>query len=174
MSCLFCQERIGPSSSACLYAACHGSYQVCEYYAQMQTTSEDERTEAFFMSIVDQRLALCELFLKYDGIPCSRASAIIAWLPIHYAADCGYIEIIKLLDNGADINAQENDFGSTALHAAASVANGDIVAYLVNREADREVVDSHGVKPYRMDFLSCFAEKGNPLAVKQAYLSCDS
>lgn len=66
--------------------------------------------------------------------------------PIHWAADRGDLNIVKLLveDHSADINFQDST-GQTALHYAASCNHKDICKYLVNRSALVNIPDCDGV-----------------------------
>ena len=51
-----------------------------------------------------------------------------------------------LLDAGADVNGHEEGGGS-ALHAAAANGDGELVALLLERGADRDVVNGEGRRP---------------------------
>ncbi|KAK0168950.1 hypothetical protein PV327_002706 [Microctonus hyperodae] len=67
-------------------------------------------------------------------------------MPIHWAADRGYVEILKcLIENGADINAQDDD-GQTALHYAASCGHRDVVEYLLSVGV-KLLKDNEGLTP---------------------------
>jgi serine/threonine-protein phosphatase 6 regulatory ankyrin repeat subunit B len=51
--------------------------------------------------------------------------------PLHFAANCGSLEVVKLLvENGADISSSAND-GFTPLHMAASDGYSDVVEFIV-------------------------------------------
>jgi len=68
---------------------------------------------------------------------------------IHWAADRGSVDIIKLLiEQGANVNVTDND-GQTPLHYAVSCAHVDCIEYLLEVGADPCVKDSDG--------LDCFA-----------------
>jgi len=55
--------------------------------------------------------------------------------PLHKAAQFGYISIIQLLiENGADVNASNNE-GETALHYAMKNNNAELEEYLRNQGA---------------------------------------
>ena len=75
--------------------------------------------------------------------------------PLHRAAQNGNIEEVRrLLENGADVNAQANN-GSTPLHAAAEKGQREVVQLLLDRGADIEVRDMFGDRP-----LHTAAEEG--------------
>lgn len=160
-------------TNACCYAARHGSYEVCEYYLQLQAIAKADRTEAFCMTVRRKDLPMCEMFLKYDETACSRPDVNESF-PIHYAVEYNGVDMIKLLlDHGADINAQNAD-GSTALHLAC-ISNSDVATYLVQRGADCEIEDANGMKPYYMGCYSCFAERGYPpLVLEEEYYKNES
>lgn len=52
-----------------------------------------------------------------------------------------------------DINAQDAD-GKTPLHLASETGQADIVAYLVQQNANREVKDNDGRTPYFLAFMN--------------------
>lgn len=167
--CFFCPENCYDSFNACGYAAYNGSYHVCEYYLQQRMVSEKDRTEAFCLAVKDRQFAMCEMFFKYDDKVCLRYDDI-GYFPIHYAAEYGYVEMIKLLlDHGADINAQ-NDSEGTVLHIATSEGFSDVVTYLVRGGADCEKKHVCGTKPYEDGCFSCFAEMGYPLLPTQEHI----
>ena len=65
----------------------------------------------------------------------------------HLAAYMGDIEKLKkCLQDGIDINSQE-DFGCTALHAAANSDKKDIVEFLISKGANVDAKDALGVTP---------------------------
>ncbi|XP_076639379.1 acyl-CoA-binding domain-containing protein 6 [Colletes latitarsis] len=67
-------------------------------------------------------------------------------LPIHWAADRGYVKIIELLiKKGANVNSQDGD-GQTPLHYAASCGHLDVVKYLLSVGA-LSMDDNNGMKP---------------------------
>ena len=56
--------------------------------------------------------------------------------PLHLAAGKGYVECVrKLIERGAEKNAQSND-GKTALHRAAAAGDHEMVALLLDMGAD--------------------------------------
>uniref|UniRef100_A0A2P2I7B0 Acyl-CoA-binding domain-containing protein 6 n=1 Tax=Hirondellea gigas TaxID=1518452 RepID=A0A2P2I7B0_9CRUS len=60
---------------------------------------------------------------------------------LHWAADRGQCEVVKLLlVHGADINAQD-DVGQTALHYAASCGYANVITLLLHSGADATVTD---------------------------------
>ncbi|KAF3423546.1 hypothetical protein E2986_00039 [Frieseomelitta varia] len=67
-------------------------------------------------------------------------------LPIHWAADRGYLEIIKkLIEKGTDVNAQDED-GQTPLHYAVSCGHHHVVEYLISIGAEF-IEDNNGISP---------------------------
>lgn len=67
-------------------------------------------------------------------------------LPIHWAADRGYVMIITyLIEKGANVNSRDGD-GQTPLHYAASCGHEELVKYLLSIGA-LSVEDDNGMKP---------------------------
>ncbi|CAG9821836.1 unnamed protein product [Phaedon cochleariae] len=63
---------------------------------------------------------------------------------VHWATDCGDLNILKMLINsGADINSVDED-GQTALHYAASCGHADLVQFLVENGAEFKSLDNEG------------------------------
>tara|TARA_R110002051_G_scaffold63132_5_gene114970 strand:- start:95845 stop:97674 length:1830 start_codon:yes stop_codon:yes gene_type:complete len=68
-------------------------------------------------------------------------------LPLNWAAINGHMEIVQLLlDNGADINAQ-NGSGFTAIHHAVENKQKETVVLLIKAKADISIANNNGVKP---------------------------
>jgi DNA-directed RNA polymerase subunit F len=76
------------------------------------------------------------------------------------------VKVQQLVENGADVNAQDND-GKTALHYASSIVdNLEVVKYLVEKKADLNVQDNRGRTPLHyasevkdnLDVVKCLVE----------------
>ncbi|KAL8376138.1 hypothetical protein RB595_007312 [Gaeumannomyces hyphopodioides] len=77
------------------------------------------------------------------------------------ASSAGHIETVKiLLENGADVNAQDEEYGG-ALIAASSAGHGEIVKVLLEKGATVEAKDENGLTP-----LSIAARSGHEAVVK--------
>ncbi len=69
------------------------------------------------------------------------------YAPLHYAIDCGEVEIARMLiDAGADVDVQDED-GSTALHLAAMFGEIEIVQMLIDVGADKDIQNKRGNTP---------------------------
>lgn len=67
--------------------------------------------------------------------------------PLNWASFYGHSEIVKLLiDNGTNINAQNNS-GFTAIHHAVENNQKDIVIQLIKAKADISIANKNGKKP---------------------------
>jgi ankyrin repeat protein len=77
-------------------------------------------------------------------------------MPLHYAAaDAVKEEVVRLLDSGADPNAQD-DNGRSPLHFAAQSNSADIARALLAVGAMVDLKDSEGNTPlFRAVFSSC-------------------
>jgi len=68
-------------------------------------------------------------------------------LPIHWAADRGYLGILDhLIKSGANVNSRDQ-YGQTALHYVASCGHVDAVEYLLSIGAESNVADNDGATP---------------------------
>lgn len=64
---------------------------------------------------------------------------------IHWAVDCGSLEILKLLvSHGADVNLCDKD-GQTALHYASSCGYTDCLIFLLENGCKSDVLDNSGL-----------------------------
>ncbi|CAG9466323.1 unnamed protein product [Pedinophyceae sp. YPF-701] len=65
-------------------------------------------------------------------------------MPIHGAAETGNLEIVRyLVENGADVNALDND-DETALHEAAEDGHLEVVKYLIAVGVDPDIRNDDG------------------------------
>ncbi|VDO04728.1 unnamed protein product [Rodentolepis nana] len=68
--------------------------------------------------------------------------------PLHWAVDRGFLDITKaLLENGADINAQDEDL-QTPLHYSCSCHYREITTLLLDRGANTTLRDAEDEEPY--------------------------
>ncbi len=75
------------------------------------------------------------------------ANTLHEWLPIHYAANCGCAETIRLLLNaGSPIDALDS-YGNQPIHLAAASGNAESVETLLNAGAKVDVLDQFGNQP---------------------------
>ncbi|KAM5506514.1 hypothetical protein McanMca71_002105 [Microsporum canis] len=65
------------------------------------------------------------------------------WSAIHWAAEEGHLEIVRLLDAGANPNAV-NSYGTSPLHCAANGGHVSIVSLLLLGQADPPKSTCHG------------------------------
>ncbi|KAJ3273960.1 hypothetical protein HDV01_003630 [Terramyces sp. JEL0728] len=71
------------------------------------------------------------------------------YLPLHYAARQGHLEMAKLLiRKGACVNAKTRNGGVSVLHRACISGNVELVEYLIQKGADKEAVDRDGRTVY--------------------------
>ncbi|KAL8450403.1 hypothetical protein Emag_003249 [Eimeria magna] len=63
---------------------------------------------------------------------------------LHFAADRGFVDIVRLLiDRGADVN-HTDDSGETPLHVAIAADQNEIVAMLIDAGADTSIKNNEG------------------------------
>ena len=85
---------------------------------------------------------------------------------LHFAAQNGNIAIVQfLIENGADIKAQDTVFSRTALHFAAENGNLETVKYLVEHGADIQDRDNFGATAFH------YAAKNNRLDIVKYLVS---
>ena len=62
-----------------------------------------------------------------------------------YASANGHLEVVKyLLENGADINAKDSNWGYTVLIYAAEYVNLETVQFLIENGADFNIKNNEG------------------------------
>ncbi|KAL9646162.1 hypothetical protein ABK040_008039 [Willaertia magna] len=84
-----------------------------------------------------------------------------------WATDCGHIRVVNfLVENGADINQQDNITKRTALHYAAMRNYRDILLLLLSKGADRNIRSNLGNTPEELA-----TERGQTEAIETFKLS---
>ncbi|KAL9616376.1 MAG: hypothetical protein Q9160_008750 [Pyrenula sp. 1 TL-2023] len=97
----------------------------------------------------------------------TASSESSSWFPLHLAADNGdENEVKRLLEEGADVNAQDK-YSWTALHRAVWRCNGAVVNALMSLKANPTLEDEIGQTP-----LHLAAERGH-MSILQALLCSD-
>jgi len=85
---------------------------------------------------------------------------------LHYAAMNGDTEVMRfLIEQGADIKAQDNELSRSAIHFAAENGNIDCIKYLAEMGADLQDKDSNGATALH------YAAKSNKLEVVKFLVS---
>jgi hypothetical protein len=78
--------------------------------------------------------------------PCEPYNAFfrsVGWTNLHFAANCGNLEIVsRLLEQGVPVDIAE-DNGATALHRAVDFNHIEIVEYLLNKGANPNPIDGN-------------------------------
>lgn len=88
-----------------------------------------------------------EKFLLGQGVQVNERDAR-GYTALHAAAYTGHLDIVRLLvENGADINDQQNESRLSVLHAAAQTNNLAEAAYLLANGARLDVTDDGGLSP---------------------------
>ncbi|WP_342224629.1 ankyrin repeat domain-containing protein [Spiroplasma endosymbiont of Asaphidion curtum] len=111
-------------------------------------------------AIIKKNIDVVKELLKYANI---NVNAMIENVlsPLHYAAENGYLAIVKLLlANGADVNAKAKN-GATPLHYAAAKGYTEIVKLLLEHGSDINANTSN-----RRTALHVAAENGHTDVVK--------
>ena len=89
---------------------------------------------------------IIETLLKHGAHP-NPSKLPSVEVPLVSAAECGYLEIVKLLlTHGANVNIARG-CGSTPLHKAAAKGHDVIVKVLLKYQASKEVLDKNGFTP---------------------------
>jgi ankyrin repeat protein len=88
-------------------------------------------------------------------------------IPIHVAAEKGWVEmVLLLLEHGADVN-RSNVFGWVALHFAASKGNADILKILLDFGASTQFKNRHGQTAFELSAAKGFINCANLLQDKE-------
>ena len=78
-------------------------------------------------------------------------SVIMVLNPLHHATAGGHKEIAELLiSEGADVNAKDDEYGSTPLHNAAANGHKEIAELLITKGADVNAKEEDGGTPLDM------------------------
>ena len=73
-----------------------------------------------------------------DGEDCQKT-------PLHKAAECGNLEMVKILiQMGADLDAK-NDYGGTPLHYSAFLGKAQVAEYLIQMGAQTQSSCNYGI-----------------------------
>ena len=97
-------------------------------------------------------------FLLGQGLQVNGRDAR-GYTALHAAAYTGRLDIVQLLvENGADINDQNNDTRLSVLHAAAQTNNLAEAAYLLANGARLDVADDGGFTPIMRATLKSYPE----------------
>ena len=106
--------------------------------------------------------------IPFDLLPRDTGDAanLDGMTALHFAAQNGNTEIVKyLVENGADIKAQDSRLSRSPIHFAAENGNLDCVKYLAEKDADLQDQDSHGATALH------YAAKSNNLEVVKFLVS---
>jgi len=88
-------------------------------------------------------------------------------MPLYDAALSGHLTTVAiLLARGAEINAQEDQSGTTALYAAASFGRNDVTALLLEKGADPNICSNEGESPLNVAVRNGNAEVANSIRRK--------
>ena len=182
-----CQIMFG-IIAVCLLAGCADGTQFgSESMVQRKTEPKSEVQKQMFLAVKKNDLKEAARCLKLGaGINDSDENGLV---PLHFAAVCQHIEMVKwLLANGADVNKQNDLTYWTPLHYALGsddfteklcpVPNSEktlkLVKILVEAKADVNAEDDHGITPVYLalvdlKILKYLSEHGGCLDAGDAY-----
>ncbi|KAI0114495.1 ankyrin repeat-containing domain protein [Nemania sp. FL0031] len=107
----------------------------------LKKSTDSERTRALYQAAVNGNPSVVRLFLKKSPEIDTRRALLVA-------AGEGHTSVVRLLlDNGADINHQSPQGGSTSLLTAARNGNTDVFQLLLNYGADPSISNDRGLTP---------------------------
>ena len=90
----------------------------------------------------------CVKRLSETGYPCNRGDSD-GWLPIHHAAERGYVNIVRyLIKRSSEIDRQTTINKYTPLMLAAKEGRTECVKVLLDAGADFTIKDDNGWTPY--------------------------
>ena len=115
------------------------------YSGKIMATESAE--EQLFRACVDGDLNKVELLIRNHHVDPRLVDDMFQQSPLHCAAQCGHIHLVKYLVQGELVDACCCDInGMTPLHAAASTGAVDVVRYLAQeaRGFDPDCKDSRG------------------------------
>ncbi|KAI1775101.1 hypothetical protein F4818DRAFT_417845 [Hypoxylon cercidicola] len=116
-----------------------------------KVANKNNKNASIWVAIVKGDLTTVKALLD-SGTDIEKTQHGVGHSPLYLAAESGYFEICKLLvDRGAVVAKKGKSgysFGLTALHAAVSAGDVDIVRLLVNKQCPPDDTDRYGRSPF--------------------------